>query len=77
MTPDILNSTGLFLDIIGITLLFFFGLPSEVRKGGTGFLIIGQDEHEAGKWKQYKCISWTALATLIIGFTLQIISNHI
>ena len=31
---DIINSSGLFLDIVGVILLYKYGLPANVRKTG-------------------------------------------
>ena len=74
---DCFNSLGLFLDIIGVILLFRFGLPQDVRRGGESFLLIeGVDQREAAKAKWYDRISYVALALIISGFGLQIFSNH-
>ena len=75
MTADLINSIGLFLDIVGVILLFTFGLPPQVSRGGFKTLAIGRDENQAKKWKRYKFISWIALGFLVVGFSLQIVSN--
>lgn len=76
MTEAYLNSLGLAFDIIGVILLFKFGLPEEVRRGGTGFLVINDDPQEAAKAGVYDRYSHVALAFIVIGFGLQIVSNH-
>lgn len=78
MTAACLNSVGLILDIIGVVLLFQCGLPKEVRRGGGGSLLLEPvDWREAAKAKWYDRISYGALAFLILGFGLQIVSNHL
>ena len=77
MTADIINSFGLFLDIVGVVLLFKFGLPADVSKDGNVSLAWGKDEDEAKKWERYKCLSWIALCCLVFGFSLQIVSNFL
>ena len=73
----VVNSAGLLLDIIGVILLFCYGLPPDVDREGKQILTWGKDEEEACKGKRYDRISWVALVLLVIGFTLQIISNWI
>lgn len=68
---------GLVLDIIGVVLLFKFGLPPSVNRHGHNFTTLGgQDEDEIKTGKLYDRISWGALALLVIGFGLQIAGNH-
>ena len=44
--PGVIGSSGLFLDIIGVSLLFRFGLPPVVSKTGDIIYSIGVDEEE-------------------------------
>ena len=78
---DIINSSGLFLDIVGVALLFLYGLPAEVRKTAAGFLTWGsdkgEDEKAARTYQHYKRMSRGGFACLVVGFTLQIISNFL
>ena len=75
---EIVNSVGLGLDIVGVVLLFRFGLPPDVNRHGHGFLMIeGENEEEIKKAKIYTWISYVALACLIVGFALQILSNWV
>ena len=77
MDADIINSLGLGLDIVGIIMLFFFGLPPDPRKGGVGYLVWGEDKNEARKYDVFKSLSWLALFLVVCGFSLQIASNHL
>ncbi|MDE0624997.1 MAG: hypothetical protein OXH99_01230 [Bryobacterales bacterium] len=69
------NSIGLGLDIAGVVLLFFFGLPAEVSRSGALYLSWGANEEEARKGRRYERISRFALVLLVVGFALQIASN--
>jgi hypothetical protein len=45
--PNIINSLGLVLDIIGALLLWKFSLPTEISSTGTGAILLeGTDEAE-------------------------------
>lgn len=69
-----LNILGLILDIIGVTLLWKFGLPESIDRSGAFILTAkGCDENEKKKAKIYDCVSIFALLLLIVGFGLQIV----
>lgn len=67
-----LNIIGLFLDISGVIILFFYGLPAEVDKNGYNYYI-GEEEDgmEKKKYKRYKKISRIGLALIFLGFIFQ------
>ncbi len=73
MLPDVINSAGLALDIVAVILLFFYGLPAEVRK--EQMMTWGEDAEQVRKWNRNKKISRLALALLVFGFLLQLVSN--
>lgn len=75
MLPEIINTVGLIFDIIGVGLLFRYGLPEPIGKDGARRITWGTDEEETAKWKRYKRMSYLALGLLIFGFLLQIVSN--
>ena len=82
MCSSLLNTVGLILDIAGVVLLFFFGLPSDVSGPSGGTLILWPmgtdgDAHEARKYKRYHRTARLGLGLLIVGFALQAVSNHI
>ena len=57
LLSDVINSVGLFLDIIGVILLFIFGLPSRFLSDGppTNTLSLGWDPDSVKQWeKQWK-----------------------
>ena len=78
---DVLSSIGLLLDIAGVVLLFFFGLPSDAGNSSGGMTIDmpagDQTEGRVKKYQRYKTLSRVALGLLLVGFLLQIVSNHL
>ena len=78
--PDIqttINSLGLFLDIVGVVILFKFGLPASISREGAVFLTTAEtDEEEKAKANKYDRWSKFGLLLLIGGFALQIASNY-
>lgn len=75
---QILNNIGLTLNIIGVIMLFKYGLPSEINKDGhIGLILEQEDENEKIKWKKYNFFSRVALTIIIIGFLFQLSANFI
>ena len=53
-TSQILNCLGLSFDIIGVIMLFKYGLPADVsRDGGIPMLWQDHDEDEKTRWIKY------------------------
>ena len=77
LTPDVINSCGLALDILGVVLLFFFGLPADVREGGGTVLLWGEDPEGARRYRRARALSRLGLALLVAGFGLQIAGNYL
>ena len=74
----IINSLGLSLDIVGVVLLFRYGLPPEgVSRTGAQLLSLGTNPEVQEKAKRYFRLSWAALFCLVMGFVLQIVSNFL
>ena len=72
-----LNTIGLALDIAGVALLFIFGLPNKIDDGrGISIKYGGEDIAAQKRWDRYRYTSWFALGLLVVGFGLQIASNH-
>ena len=69
-----LGSWGLVLDVFGVILLWKFGLPESLNRGGVA-LLAGSDvnEEEKEKVEIYDHISRFALLLLVVGFGLQLI----
>ena len=78
MTSNTINTIGLIFDIIGVLMLFKYGLPSELSKEGTVFMAFQKnDEGEKRKWKKYHFWSKVGLLSILIGFLFQIVSNYL
>ena len=73
MLSEWLITVGLGLDVAGAILIFVFGLPPAVNRGGTGALLLeGHNPAEAKKARWYDRLSGGGILLLIIGFLLQI-----
>jgi hypothetical protein len=71
-----LNIIGLVFDLIGVIMLFRFGLPPDITRSGSVYLIAEQEDPiEKDKAKKFERLSWIALIAIIIGFSLQIVAN--
>ena len=81
MEPECLNTIGLILDIIGVILLFIFGLPNNVEKEIIDMEVRVTKNPEiidnSKQYNIYKKMSRLALILLLIGFLCQILSNYI
>jgi len=77
-TYILLSSIGLGLDIIGVIIIFFFGISPKLDIKGETYRITGEiDENEIKITKKYKRFSWLGLILIFLGFLLQFISNFI
>lgn len=71
MTGPLLTCIGLFLDIIGVCLLFRYGLPPNIAITKASYIVLGDPEEKTDKAKRYTRISYAALVLLVAGFALQ------
>ena len=82
MDPDYINTTGLVLDIVGVALVYWFGLPSDVEHPDSGIEVTWgtppADERRSRekRWRRHRFWSRFGLILLGCGFLLQILSNH-
>ena len=82
MTSNSINSIGLALDIVGVVLLFLYGLPSATaRSAGLAEWApepgSEEDRHIRRQWVRRQRTTWLGAVLLVLGFALQIASNHI
>ena len=77
--PQIINSIGLLLDIFGMVLLFRYGLPENLDRGGRPFTIAANlpDKAEIRKARHHDRMGQLGLALLIAGFLFQLASNFL
>jgi hypothetical protein len=69
----ILTEVGLVADIAGVVLLYFFGLPAHISRGGHGSRAADQrDDVEAQQARLYDLLARLGLWLLIAGFALQL-----
>lgn len=83
---DLINLLGLFLNIFGVILLFFWSLPQASADAGTGRILengtpmgdgrtAGEHRAEAQRKRENaKRIAWAALALILAGFMCQLIA---
>ena len=78
MSGENLNTIGLVIDIIGVVLLYFFGLPSNAPDKGDPYVEDAPlTDYEAGWRAGYEFLSFLAFFLIITGFVVQIASNYI
>lgn len=78
MSYAILNSVGLGLDIIGVLLIFNFGVAALLDTGGHSVIVTSEVTPE-DKAEDNRTRFWSrvGLGCLVFGFLLQIASNFI
>ena len=86
MTSEILNTVGLGLNIFGVVLIFFFGLPQPSHDEGVSIGLGENDVFEDGtsvkeinekirkRKAVYKGFAFFALSLMLLGFILQLLS---
>lgn len=72
----IMDIIGLSLNLVGVIIIFFFGLPPRIQERGESSLLLeGKDEDQIKKGKIYRCISKSGLFLLIAGFICQLVEK--
>jgi hypothetical protein len=75
-----LSVLGLFLDIVGIALLFRFQVDTNQHlspEGSISLILEQSDEGEVKKWHLYRKLTWLGFTLLIVGFSFQLIGTII
>jgi hypothetical protein len=76
MSYGLINSLGLTLNLIGVILIFFYGISPMIDTDGNTYRITGEkDENEIRKARKYKCASRLGLILVIIGFIFQLLGT--
>lgn len=73
-TPELVSSIGLALDIVGVVIVFLFGLPEEMP-GPAGPTWGGTPPETVKKRKLYSSLSWAGMILIVFGFALQILGE--
>ena len=71
----ILTEIGLVANIVGVVLLYFFGLPAHIRRGGYGLrdrVVEPRNDVETQRAKLYDLLARVGIWLLIAGFALQL-----
>lgn len=68
------NSAGLLLNIIGVGLIFWFGLPAEQSRADRE-LLFPSDPADVGRARMYDGLGYSGLILLMVGFFLQLAAN--
>ncbi len=72
------SALGLILDIIGVLILFKYGLPSKIKEYGGGLLLEENFEEEKLRVSENKKITkraYLGLSLLLAGFLFQFIGT--
>jgi hypothetical protein len=72
------NIVGLVLNLIGVILLFRYGIPYAVDTGGVVGLTDGRIDHdEVQRIALYTRLGWTGLTAIITGTACQIYGAYL
>lgn len=72
MSPPTVNTIGLAFDVIGFTLIYFFGFPK-----APGMILLNWGTAPKGVYRHSDLLATLGLWLAITGFLLQIASNHL
>ena len=72
--PLVLNVSGLLLTLIGVILLFIFGMPYRVRTGGHTIRLTQPDPLAAKTERRFDIFGRIGLGSIAVGTILQIIA---
>jgi hypothetical protein len=72
----ILNSVGLLLALAGVLLLFRYGMPYQVRRGGASYLLLEEaDQQQINLERRYDRLAWLGLILILVATACQIVAN--
>ena len=74
---NIINSVGLLFDILGVILLFKYGLPSKVHTPPAIALEQDLTDEEEKENNRTGRLAYSGLILLTLGFVLQLTSNFL
>lgn len=77
---NFVSSIGLIADIVGVLLLFKYGLPSRILNHGGSLLLEESDDEESARNRYNKNVerwAYIGLVLILVGFVLQLIGTNI
>jgi len=74
VTLAVLNTVGLFLNLVGVIVLFLFGMPFRVRTDGktAQTVMLPSADETIRAERRYDRLGWTGLILVILGTVFQI-----
>lgn len=77
-TPFAWNTTGLLLCLVGVILLFRYGMPYRISTSGGGDFIVTESSSEP-PWvdTMYRTLGWIGLVAIIVGTGCQVAGAYI
>jgi len=76
--PRQMNISGLSLSLIGVLLLFFFGMPYRIRSNGQGDIVTEQtNAAEKAKDVLFSKLGFAGLMLIALGTFLQIVGTWV
>jgi hypothetical protein len=71
----VLNIIGLLLNLVGVVILFRYGMPFHVATGGAVSLITEKlDQADIALEQRYEVYGYIGLALLIVGTIFQVVA---
>lgn len=67
-----IGTAGVILNLVGVLILFRFGMPFRVRTGGLQMLAWGEDDDAKRLEDRYSFLGWAGLAFVVIGAACQL-----
>ena len=76
MNPISLNVAGLVMNLVGVILLFRYGMPFRVRTGGNQvrFLSNVTDAQAVRAERPYDILGWIGLGLIVVATACQVIA---
>jgi hypothetical protein len=67
------STVGLVISLIGVLLLFRYGMPYRVRTGGSSMYVSSSDPREAMLERRYAMLGFLGLFLVVLGTICQIV----
>ena len=74
MTTALINSVCLFLNLVGVVLLFLYGMPFRVRSGGGDIIVTSPTPEGEAQERLAGILGWLGLAMIVAATVGQIVA---